>query len=258
MQVLENKVVLVTGAGRGIGRGIAEAIAEAGGRVVATDIDAQSAEETAARIRDLGQGARSLGLDVTIEASFQQAVQHALDELGRLDGLVNNAGTLAMGPALDTSSEQWQSQLAVNVIGVANGCKIAARHMREAGGGSIVNIASNAGKVGYPNMAAYNASKAAVINMTRSFAAEWAAYDINVNAVCPGGVSTPMLSEVAAWLGPRFDQDPEEVLATMVPKQLDRHIQPLEVGRVVAFLLSPHATVIRGQAINVDGGDTPY
>ena len=131
-------------------------------------------------------------------------------------------------------------------------------HLRERGGGSIVNIASNAGKVGYPNMAAYNASKAAVINLTRSLAGEWAEYGINVNAVCPGGVATPMLSDVAEWLGPKIDLDPEELLAGMFPAQLGRHIQPVEVGRVVAFLLSPQASIIRGQAINVDGGDTPY
>jgi NAD(P)-dependent dehydrogenase (short-subunit alcohol dehydrogenase family) len=120
-----------------------------------------------------------------------------------------------------------------------------------------VNIASNAGKVGYPNMAAYNASKSAVINLTRTLAAEWAP-DINVNAVCPGGVLTPMLQHVADVVGSKIAENPDELIATMVPTQLNRHIQPREVGKVVAFLLSDAATIIRGQSINVDGGDTPY
>ena len=258
MRLLEEKVVLVTGAGQGIGRGIAEAVAEAGANVVATDLDAESANETAARVEALGSQALGLALDVTREESFVAGVQQTVERLGRLDCLVNNAGVLSMEPAIDASPDLWRRELEVNVIGVATGCKVVARHLQKNGGGTIVNVASNAGKVGYPNMAAYNASKAAVINLTRSFAAEWAEHDINVNAVCPGGVATPMLSDVADWLGPKIDLDPEELLASMVPAHLGRHIEPLEVGRVVAFLLSPHAAIIRGQAINVDGGDTPY
>ena len=163
-----------------------------------------------------------------------------------------------MEAALDETVVDWRRHLEVNLIGVAAGCRAAARAMKERGGGAIVNVASNAGKVGYPNMAAYNATKAAVINLTRSLSTEWAGHAINVNAVCPGGVDTPMLSAVADWLAVRLEQDADQLLATMVPHQLGRHIQPLEVGRVVAFLLSPHANIIRGQAINVDGGDTPY
>ena len=125
-------------------------------------------------------------------------------------------------------------------------------------GGAIVNVASNAGKVGYPNMAAYNASKAAVISLTRSLAGEWSAHGINVNAVCPGGVETPMLGEVARWIAERQGLEPEELLPQMKPALLGRHVRPIEVGRVVAFLLSERASIIRGQSINVDGGDTPY
>ncbi len=121
-----------------------------------------------------------------------------------------------------------------------------------------MNIASNAGKVGYPNMAAYNASKAAVISLTRTLAAEWAEHDINVNAVCPGGVETRMLDDVARWVADRTGGDPAGLLDEMVPRQLGRHIRPLEIGRVVAFLLSDRASIIRGQSINTDGGDTPY
>ena len=258
MYSLEGKVVLVTGAGQGIGRGIAEAVAEAGADVAATDVNVELAIETASRVENLGRQALGFSLDVTREDDFVKGAHQAIEGLGRLDGLVNNAGVLSMAPAIEATPDIWRRELEVNVIGVATGCKVMARHFRDHGGGSIVNIASNAGKVGYPNMAAYNASKAAVINLTRSFSAEWAKHDINVNAVCPGGVATPMLSDVADWLAPKIDLNPEELLASMVPAHLGRHIQPIEVGRVVAFLLSPLAAIIRGQAINVDGGDTPY
>src|SRR5260370_27117024 len=106
-------------------------------------------------------------------------------------------------------------------------------------------------------MPAYNAAKAAVVSLTRSLSAEWAPHRINVNAVCPGGVDTPMLRGVAEWLALREGRPASEVHARMKPRQMERHIQPLEVGRVVAFLLSDAAAIIRGQAINIAGGGTP-
>jgi len=256
--LLENKVILVTGAGRGIGAGVAAAIAEEGGDVVATDLTRDAVTDTVRRIEATGRSAHAIAMDVTDEEAVTRAVEATLATFDRLDGLVNNAGLLLMNPVLETDRETWQRQFEVNVYGLVSCCQVAARAMMKSGGGSIVNIASNAGKVGYPNMAGYNAAKAAVISVTRSLATEWAEHGINVNAVCPGGVATPMLEEVADWVGDRIGEEPEELLATMVPAQLGRHVEPVEVGRVVAFLLSNQATVIRGQAINVDGGDTPY
>ena len=147
-------------------------------------------------------------------------------------------------------------EFAVNVKGVLLASQEAAKRFTSKG--AIVNIASNAGKVGYRNMAGYNASKAAVINLTRSLSLEWVEKGINVNAVCPGGVATGMLKSVADFLGPRLGQEAGKLFDSMFPAQLGRHIQPIEVGRVVAFLLSDAAEIIRGQSINVDGGDTPY
>ena len=256
---LAGKVVLVTGAARGIGRGIAEACAEAGADVAVGDVDAAGASETARLVEARGRRAMALELDVTDPASLDAALQAAIARLGRLDGLVNNAGVLRMERALEARAEDFDLQLRVNAQAVLAACQAAARLMiARGGGGSIVNVASNAGKVGYRNMAGYNASKAAVISLTRSLALEWAEAGINVNAVCPGGVDTPMLREVAEWLAPRLGRTPEAVHAEMKPAQLPRRIQPIEVGRVVAFLLSDAAVIVRGQAINVDGGDTPY
>ena len=256
---LKDRVIVITGAGGGIGRGVAEAVTEEGGVVVATDLDAAPAQQTAELIEQAGGRAIAVAADVTDPAAFRKAIEQGVEIFGRIDGLVNNAGVIRMGSALETAAGDWSDQFGVNVQALAGCCRIGAETMiAQGGGGSIVNIASNAGKVGYPNMAIYNASKAAVISLTRSLAAEWAEHEINVNAVCPGGVDTPMLEEVAAWIGDRVGEDPAQLHATMTPAQLGRHIEPVEVGRVVAFLLSGRAEIIRGQAVNVDGGDTPY
>lgn len=242
-----------------MGRGIAEAVAEAGAQVVAGDLVLDAVTETARRLETGGGRALPLVLDVTEPESIAAAIARTTRTFGRLDGWVNNAGILRMDAALDLPAADWEAQMRVNVSGLFSCCQIVARQLVAQGdGGAIVNVASNAGKVGYPNMAGYNAGKAAVINLTRSLAAEWAPHRINVNAVCPGGVETPMLAAVAEWITGRHGGDPKELVQRMVPAQLGRHIQPIEVGRVVAFLLSDAAVIIRGQSINVDGGDTPY
>jgi len=252
------KAVFVTGGGRGIGRGIAEALAEAGAHVGIGDLQLQAAQETARLVEGRGCRALAVALDVTQAASLEAAASAMTTTFGRLDGWVNNAGVLRLDAALDARAEDFDAQMRVNAQAVLLGCQAAARRMIGQGGGAIVNVASNAGKVGYRNMAGYNASKAAVVSLTRSLALEWAEHDINVNAVCPGGVDTPMLREVAEWLAPRLGEAPDALHAQMKPQQMERRIQPIEVGRVVAFLLTDAATIIRGQSINVDGGDTPY
>ena len=253
---LAGRVVVVTGAARGIGAGIAEAVFHAGAAVALLDLDEKAAREQAQTLDP--SGARALGTraDVTDPASLARAVEAAAS-LGPIGGWVNNAGIVQMVAATDVTPEAWRREFEVNVAGVMNGAQ-AARRAFAGRGGAIVNIASNAGKVGFPNMAAYNASKAAVINLTRSLAREWAADRINVNAVCPGSVATPMLREVADRLAGGPGASSDALFANMIPQQLGRHIQPIEIGRVVAFLLSDAAEIMRGQSINIDGGDTPY
>lgn len=257
-QLLDSRSYLVSGGAGAIGAGIARAIVEAGGSAVLLDIDLDGARKNAAVI-DAGAGTCvALACDVTRPEQAREAVAAAVARFGRLHGAVNNAGVITMNAAWEASADEWRRHFEVNVTGSFVVSQAVAEHLRDNGGGAMVNVASNCGKVGYPNMAAYNASKAAVINMTRSLAGEWAAHDINVNAVCPGGVDTAMLDQVAQWLSPRLDKTADELLAEMGPAQLGRRIAPVEVGRVVAFLLSDQALIIRGQAINVDGGDTPY
>lgn len=255
MNALNDKVVAVTGGAGGIASGIAQAILDAGGRVGLMDLDRAKVEAAAAA---LGAGGRVAAFvaDVTDPDGIDAAMKGLRDRFGGLHGLVNNAGIVRLGPAEEMTAQGIDVEMAVNVKGVLLTAQAAARHFSD--GGAIVNIASNAGKVGYRNMAGYNASKAAVISLTRSLSLEWAEKGINVNAVCPGGVATDMLKSVADFLAPRLEQDRDALFGTMVPAQLGRHIQPIEVGRVVAFLLSDAATIIRGQSISIDGGDTPF
>ena len=253
---LTGKNIVVTGAAQGIGLGIVEELLSQDANVVMLDRDGEILSESAEKVSTtFGGTVLSFTTDVTDTGGVRSTFESASNHLGPLDGLVNNAGIIRMGAASESTEEDWLSQMNVNVVGAVNCCNVFREHSDNSG--SIVNIASNAGKVGYPNMAAYNASKAAVINLTRTLAAEWAP-GINVNAVCPGGVLTPMLEHVADVVGARIEESPDELLSTMVPAQLNRHIQPREVGKVVAFLLSDAAIIVRGQSINVDGGDTPY
>src|SRR5690606_12727825 len=201
--------------------------------------------------------ALAVAADVTLPESLDTAFDRIIARFGTLSGLVNNAGVIRLGAAETIAPGDLDLELAVNVKGVLLASQAASRRFGEAGG-AIVNIASNAGKVGYPNMAGYNASKAAVISLTRSLSLEWAGRKINVNAVCPGSVATDMLKSVADFISGGEAKASDQMLGTMVARQLDRHILPIEVGRVVAFLLSDAATIIRGQSISVDGGDTPF
>jgi NAD(P)-dependent dehydrogenase (short-subunit alcohol dehydrogenase family) len=256
-RALQGRVIVVTGAARGIGAGVAEAALGAGASVALLDRDEAAVRDTARRFDPSGKRAFAAGADVTDPASLAEAAAATAARLGAISGWVNNAGIVQMMSASDVTPEAWRREFDVNVGGVMNGAQ-AARRAFAGNGGAIVNIASNAGKVGFPNMAAYNASKAAVINLTRTLAREWAPERINVNAVCPGSVATPMLRDVADRIASQTGGSSDQLFAAMVPAQLGRHIQPIEIGRIVAFLLTDAAEIVRGQSINLDGGETPY
>ena len=202
---LAGRAYLVTGAAGGIGAGIARAILDEGGLVSLVDLDLGGASEVAHRTDPDGASTVALGGDVTSAPDVDAVVAATVERFGQLDGAINNAGTVTLDQAWDATGDDWNRQLDVNVTGSFLVSRAVGLRLKEAGGGAIVNVSSNCGKVGYRNMAAYNASKAAVIGLTRSLSMEWAEHGINVNAVCPGGVDTPMLRGVAEWLAPRLD-----------------------------------------------------
>ncbi len=255
---LQDSVIIVTGAAGGIGRGIGRALLDEGALVALTDLDVTRLEDVADELDPGRARTHCVAADLRSETDIERVVAATVERFGTVDGLVNNAGVLTMDAAWDASLADWAMQLEVNVTASFAMARAVGRRLREGTGGAIVNISSNCGKVGYDNMAAYNASKAAVISLTRSLSREWAADGINVNAVCPGGVDTLMLTAVAEWLEPRTGVSAVELLDGMGAAQLGRKTDPVEVGRIVAFLLGPDATIIRGQSISIDGGDTPY
>ncbi|MGH8957228.1 MAG: SDR family NAD(P)-dependent oxidoreductase, partial [Acidimicrobiia bacterium] len=211
---MEDRRYIVTGAAGGIGSAITEVLMERGALVAMVDLDSDRVGKSAASFDPLR--VLPLSCDVTDEADVAAAVETVADTWGGIDGLVNNAGAVVLDSAWDAGAADWRRQLDVNVTGTFLCSRQVGNHLKERGG-AIVNVASNCGKVGYKNMAAYNAAKAAVISLTRSLSMEWAEHSINVNAVCPGGVDTPMLAGVAEWLEPRLGVPATELLAGMGP-----------------------------------------
>lgn len=247
--------ILVLGAAGGIGEATADLLLRQGARIHIADI-------SATRIAALSEklGCKGSVIDAADTTSVQNAVDAAIADLGRIDGLINCIAIAAHFPALETTRDQWRRTFDINVFGAYEAACMVAAHMKASGRpGAIVQIASEAGKKGHSEtLLAYSASKAAVISMTRMLSEALAADDINVNCVCPGSVATPMLRDVARHFATMIDQSEDEIFHAMTSRQLRRHVQPIEVAGVMSFLLTEAAMTIRGQAVNVDGGDTPY
>jgi NAD(P)-dependent dehydrogenase (short-subunit alcohol dehydrogenase family) len=251
------KGFLVTGAAGGIGRATAARLAARGARVALADVRAGALDAALAAMAN--PQAFAVLLDLADPASIAAAVKAAESRLGRIDGLVNCAAIVIHADPLEVGWADWEKIFRVNLFGAYEASRLVAKSMIAAGvRGSIVNVASEAGKKGHIDSLAYSASKAALINMTRTLSATLAPHDINVNCVCPGGVATDMLREVAVAYGKLVKSAPDEVFSKLVSSQLLRHIEPEEVARTISFLLSDDALIVRGQALNTDAGDTPY
>jgi NAD(P)-dependent dehydrogenase (short-subunit alcohol dehydrogenase family) len=246
---LTAKTALVTGAARGLGRAIALSLAEAGADVALGLRDESSDGGLAAEIRAMGRRALPLAMDVTNLAQSRAAIDTAIAEFGRLDILVNNAGGGIGGAAIDVTEEDFDAVWALNTRSTFFLSQQAARHMRAAGGGAIVNIASQAGLVALPGESSYCISKAAVIHLTRVHAVEWGEYGIRVNAVAPTFIETD--GTAAALSDPLFRADTVERIAA-----LHRIGVPTEVSGAVVFLASPAASLVTGQTLAIDGGWT--
>jgi len=244
---MSNQVALVTGAGRGIGRAVAIALADAGARVCVNDINPDAARATAGHIQSGGQQAFDYAADVSKKMQVGPMIEAVRDRWDRLDILVNNAGVEPKASVLELDEWDWERTLDVNLKGTFICTQLAGRVMRDQGGGVIVNVASIAGyKSPLPNASAYCASKAGVVGFTRECAREFAAYNIRVNAVCPGVIVTPMTKKSRS--------DPDVVRKWLEDIPQKRLGEPEEVASVVLFLCSEAASYLTGGALMVDGG----
>jgi 3-oxoacyl-[acyl-carrier protein] reductase len=243
---LEGKVALVTGAGSGIGEATALRFASEGADIAVNDINAASAERTAEAVRKLGRRAIAVQADVADEKQVNTMVEKVIIELGGVHILVNNAGLSSGGPVMEESLEDWDRMVAIVLRGTYLCSRRAARWMADHSGGKIVNISSNAGLKGGPNMSAYSAAKAGVISLTRTFALELAAYNIRVNSVAPGLINTPMTQRTVAK---RF---PHEQLMDRIP--LKRMGEPDDIAMAALFFASDDSSFVTGVTMSVDGG----
>jgi meso-butanediol dehydrogenase/(S,S)-butanediol dehydrogenase/diacetyl reductase len=255
---LDGKIALITGAGRGIGRAIALRLAREGCDVALSDLNEQTAGETAAEVRAMGRRAIAIGADVTKDDQVQAMVDRTRRELGEIDILVNNAGMQVIVPMLEMNEQQWDSLFDVNLKSYWLCARAVAPHMiARGGGGKIINAASRAGKT--PSKlsptGAYATTKHAVVGFTRALAFELSPHKINVNCYCPGVVDTPMWDlidrEVAKRTGVPVGSTKAKAVAEI---PLGRIEQPEDVANLVAFLASAESDYMTGQAINITGG----
>jgi 3-oxoacyl-[acyl-carrier protein] reductase len=246
---LTGKVAIVTGAARGLGKEYAVRLAAEGAAVVAGDV--RDCSETAAAIETAGGQGLGCTLDVTDGASCEAAVKVAEERFGRLDILVNNAalyGGLKGGRFESLDTEEWDRCMAVNVTGIWNCCKAAVGAMREAGGGSIINISSLAAVYGLPFALHYAVSKAAVIGMTRSLARELGRDWIRVNAIAPSAVMTEGTEE---FFGDKLDRAKDVIAESQT---LQRNLETEDLAGTVVYLAGDASKFVTGQTIMVDGG----
>ncbi|MEJ2558725.1 MAG: glucose 1-dehydrogenase [Anaerolineae bacterium] len=248
---LENKIAVVTGAGKGIGWGIATVLSKEGAKVVAVDWDEIAGARTAEEIRRSGGDAIFVKCDVSNEDQVKAMVRMAIDKYGRIDVLVNNAGVGVYKPVLEATSQDWDYCLSVNLKGVFLCSKYVIPHMQAVGKGAIVNISSVHAHATVNGVAPYAASKGGITALTRNMAIDYGPA-IRVNAIAPGWVLTPLIQSI-------FDSydDPDEQQRLVEQRQVMKRIgRPEDVGYAAAFLASDEASFITGTQLFVDGGLT--
>ena len=241
---LEGKVALVTGAAQGIGKAVALLLARNGADIVVSDINLEKAEETAKEVQALGRKALATKVDVATLGDVEKMVEAILVQFGKVDILVNNAGIARDKLILRMTEEDWDAVLNINLKGTFNCTKAVVRHMSKQRSGKIVNIASVVGEMGNAGQGNYAASKAGVIGFTKTIAREFAQRGINVNAIAPGYIETPMTDALP-------DKAKEE-LKRLIP--MDRLGKPEDVAEAVLFLVSEASSYITGHVLNVNGG----
>jgi len=242
---LDDKIAIVTGAGQGIGKAIAGKLAAEGATVVVTDLDEANAKEAATA----WPGAVAIRTDVTDRQGVQAMADRVVQQFGRIDVLVNNAGWDKASPFAESEPADWDRAIAVNLYGVLHTCKAVLPVMAGQGRGAVVNLGSDAGRVGSSGEAVYSAAKGGVIAFTKAVARESARHGINANAVCPGPTDTALFASMGGD-NPKL----REALTKAIP--LRRLAQPADLANVVAFLASDEASYVTGQTVSVSGGLT--
>lgn len=246
---LTNKIALVTGARRGMGRAHCLALAKQGVKVAVTDIDLKECEQVAEEIRNQGNEAVAYKMDVSDGKEVEKVFDEVIERFGRFDILVNNAGIFFPKPALELNEEEWDKMIDINLKGQFLCAKRAAREMAKNKWGRIINISSIASGgvgAGFADAAHYTASKGGIIGLTETLALEWAPFGINVNAIAPGAIDTPMVAAA------QMPKEAMEAMLAMIP--LKRIGRPEEVSAAVVFLASEEASYITGATLYVDGG----
>ena len=246
-----DKVALVSGGASGIGKACVKLLSTAGAKVSILDIDIERGKEVAKEINDQGGNALFLNCDVSKDKACRTAIEHTVDNFGKLDILVNAAGIVTRASVLETDEATWDRIIAVNLKSVY----LLSRHsiplMTQVGGGVIINISSGWGLVGGKDAAAYCASKGAVVLLTKAMALDHGSQNIRVNCICPGDTDTPMLQSEAVELGIAYDQMVKE---STNDRPLGRIGTPMDIAQSVLFLASYASTFITGSVLVVDGG----
>lgn len=247
----KDKVAIVTGGARGIGKAIAVRMAEEGAAVVVVDKDSDTLKDTVEGIKKKGGQALAMVGDMTRVEDINRMVQTTIERFGRIDILINNVGLFTFEPFLDTKEEEWDRLLALNLKSTMLCSKAVLKEMVKKSYGKIVNISSDAARVGLAAQASYSAAKAGVIGLTRTLAREMARHNININCVCPGLVDTQMTADLLA-----FAPELKEKMIKAIPFR--RLATPEDIASAVCFFASDEASYITGQSLSVNGGQAMF
>lgn len=247
---LKDMNIIVTGGASGIGRATALLLAQRGAHVFVADIDAKGGQHTVEEAAKQGLAISFVPLDLTDAASAEACVASVCQTAARIDGLVNAAGWDQVEPFMENDPQLWDKLLAINLLGPIRLTRQVLTHMTAAKGGKIVNISSDAGRVGSMGETVYSACKGGTIAFTKALAREMARYKINVNCVCPGPTDTPLLQAQTSEWAMRI----KEGMTRAVPFR--RMAEPVEIAEAIAFFLSPRSAFITGQVLSVSGGLT--
>lgn len=246
---MSQRIAFVTGGGSGLGREIAKVLASKSMKLVVADINIENAEETVAMIQEEGNEAVAVFCDVTDLEGVRKAAQESVEQFGKIDVLINNAGWDKVEPFLKSNPDTWQKIININLMGQVNTCKEILPIMIENGYGKVVNIASDAARVGSSGEAVYSAAKGGVIALTKTLAREMARHKININCIAPGPSDTPLFREI----GKEHD-GLSSALEKAIPFR--RLAQPKDIAGAVAYFVSDEAEYVTGQTLSVSGGLT--